>query len=770
MKDAQDPPATVGPALVGIRAHARAQPPLITAPMTVERPPRTSGGPAAAVVGINDTLRKPGLVRGLRLLRALNQAEGFVCSGCAWPTPDRRARRELCERGVRAVAHEASLRRAGPRLFATYTVPELAQRSDHWLGSQGRLTEPMIRRPESNAYEPISWDAAIELIGSTLAGLSDPVRAVFYSSARVSNEAGFSYQLLARALGTNNIPTSSQLYHEASRVALRGVLGDPVASVSLADFAAADAIFLFGCNPGSSHPRMLETLRAAKQRGATIVAFNPLREASLLAARDPRRPSEWFGAGVTIADRIAPVAIGGDRAAIIGMTKAVLEADAVDRSFVDANTTGFAALEAAIGEWSWAAIVEHSGLDEPTLRATADIYMRSKATIACWGLGLTQHADGVGTIEQLLSLLLLRGNTPGNKPGAGPLALLDHSNTRGCWTMGVEPEREPAALDQLAAATGLELAREPGFDVTSALAAMGRGEVEVFISLGGNLLSSGPDTEQVAASLHRCKLSVHVATTLNRAHLITGEVGLLLPCLGRSELDQRGAKPRWVSFEDMTGIVRASTGRLAPASPSLRSEIDIITAIGAAAGAGGGRIDWSALGEDYDRIRELIAAAIPGCEGFATELGRDRSLNLRKPPPRTATLTAPRSPDASGEPRAAHEFLLTTVRSHDQHNSTIYAYGDRERGIAGYRRLVLANLADIRRLEIEPFDQVDLTSHFNGQQLCARKWVVVPHHIPEGMLAAYWPEANALVPTGHVDPRSGTPASKSVRVTVERSV
>ena len=756
------------------RGLATALPPLVTAPMTVEKPPRTSGGPVAAVVGINDTLRKPGLWRGRKLLRALNQAQGFVCPGCAWPTPDRRARYELCESGVRAVADETGLRRAGPPLFETYTIPELALRSDQWLGSQGRLTHPMIRRPESNGYEPIGWDEAIALIGSELAALPDPNRAVFYSSARVSNEAAFCYQLLARALGTNNLASSSQLCHEPSRIALQSVLGDRRASVSLADFARADAIFLFGNNPGSNHPRMLGTLREAKRRGAKIVAFNPLREASLLHARDLRRPGEWLGEGAEIADLLVPVAIAGDLAAIVGMTKAVLEADAVDRAFIAAQTRGFAELEAAISDWTWASIVEQSGVDEATIRAAADIYINAKATIACWGTGLTQHRSGVSTIEQLLTLLALRGNLgqfEGGRPGAGPLALLGHSNTRGCWTMGVEPNRKAEALDRLATATGLEIPRAPGVDVVGAIAAMNRGSVEVFMSLGGNLLSAGPDTQAVAAGLRRCKLTVHVATKLNRAHLITGETGLLLPCLGRTELD-RGSRSgpkrgRWVSFEDMSGIVRASIGRHPPAGPSLRSEIEIITAIGAAAIQGSG-VDWRTLGDDYNRIRALIAAAISGCEGFADELGRARKLSLRRgEQPAKATLTIPPTRAVT---RSNGEFLLTTVRSHDQHNSTIYTAGDRERGIIGYRRIVLMNLADFARLGIEPFDQVDLTSHFAEQQRRAPRWVAIPHHIPEGMLAAYWPEANALVPTGHVDPRSGTPAYKSVIVTVERSV
>lgn len=739
---------------IGTRALASALPPLVTAPMTVERPPRASGGPAAARTGLDDIMRKPGLLRARRLLRAVNQAHGFVCPGCAWPTPDQRARFEVCESGTRAIADEATVRVAGPRLFETYTIPELARRSDHWLSSQGRLSQPMIRRGDQNGYQPISWEQAIALVGEALAALPDPRRAVFYGSARVANEPAFAFQLLARALGTNNLASSSQLCHEASRIALAEVLGDERACVSLADFERADAIFVCGSNPGSNHPRMLAALLAAKRRGAKIVALNPMREASLLRVR---RLGELFGEGTEIADLLLPVRAGGDLAALIGISKALLEADAVDREFLAAHARDFAAFEQAIERWSWPDIIAQSGVEESAIRAAADIHARSNATIMCWGLGLTQHQNGVATVAQLLALLLLRGHI--GKPGAGPLALLGHSNTRGCWTMGLDPQLDPITAERMAAATGLTLPSEPGLGVIDAIAAMHRGEVDVLISLGGNLLSAAPDTEHTAEALRRCKLTVHLATKLNRGHLITGETALLLPCLARSEQDGG----RWLSVEDMTGTVRTSAGVVAPISDSLRSELAIIAAIGAAAVPH--TLDWYALGHDPSRVRELIAACVPRCQGFADTLGRERSLELREP----ASLERLRfvSPPAPAGTQAEDEFVLTTVRSHDQHNSTIYSHGDRERGIVGYRRVVLMNLADIRKLGIEPFDQVDLISLFEDRERLAPRWVVVPHHIPAGTIAAYWPEANALVPGGHVDPRSGTPAYKSVRARVQ---
>jgi molybdopterin-dependent oxidoreductase alpha subunit len=448
-------------ALLRTRADASPLGPMVTAPLSVERVPTASGGPAALAVAVNDVLRKVGVRKGLRVLGAVNRAGGFDCPGCAWPSSPQSPRFAVCESGARAIVDELTTRVAGPQLFATYTIPELSRRTDHWLGTQGRLTHPMIRRADANGYAPISWAEAIALIGDELRTLDASVqqdRAVFYSSARISNEAAFCLQLLARELGTNNLASSSQLCHEASRVAMQGVLGSSRSPVGLADFAHAEAIFVFGQNPGSNHPRMLEALRDAKLRGAKIVAINPLRELGLLRVRDPRRLRDWLGEGTEIADLHVPVRIAGDLALLEGMTKAVLEADAVAHEFIDAHTEGFTELARTISARSWADIVERSGVDEAQIRAAAEIYIRSNATIACWGVGLTQHRAGVETVEALLNWLLLRGNL--GKPGAGPLAVLGHSNTAGCWTMGVDPRPSAALLDALEHATGLKMPRD----------------------------------------------------------------------------------------------------------------------------------------------------------------------------------------------------------------------------------------------------------------------------------------------------------------------
>jgi molybdopterin-dependent oxidoreductase alpha subunit len=759
-------------ALLRTRAEANPLGPMVTAPLSVERAPTASGGPAAVAVAINDVLRKVGVRKGLRILGAANQAGGFDCPGCAWPSPTPPHGFAVCESGARAIIDDHTTRVASPSLFATYTIPELSRRTDHWLSGQGRLTQPMIRHADANGYAPISWEEAIALIGKELRELDaagKPNRAVFYSSARISNETAFCLQLLARELGTNNLASSSQLCHEASRVAMLGTLGSSRSPVTLADFAHAEAIFVFGQNPGSNHPRMLEALRDAKLRGAKIVAINPLREVGLLRVRDPRRLRDWLGDGTAIADLHVPVRIAGDLALLEGLSKAVLEADAVTREFIDAHTEGFSEFARTLAERSWADIVERSGVDEAQIRAAAKIYIESNATIACWGVGLTQHRTGVETVEQLLAWLLLRGNL--GKPGAGPLAVLGHSNTAGCWTMGIDPRPSTALLDALEQATGVAMPRDSGYDVGSSIDAMLRGDVDVLLGVGGNLLSASPEPERVAAALRQCRLTVHVATKLNRSHLITGETALLLPCLVRGEVHSGVGGPQWSSFEDATGHVQGSQGRERPIVESLLSEPEILARIADAARPHS-QIDWRALGRDHRRIRELIAT-LPGCESFADMLGTSAGVPLPSPTRSRVFSTATgkaRLCSSSAQvtaPMPEHGLWLTTVRSHDQHNSTVYSIGDRERGIVGYRRVVLMNHDDMQRLQIEPYTQVDLISHFEGEQRRAPKWVAVPHHVRAGCVAAYWPEANVLVPASSIDPRSGTPSFKSVIITIE---
>ena len=725
--------------------------PQVTAPISVQRPPPFAGGWRAAGAGINDALRKVGGLRGLKLVAQIHAPEGLDCPGCAWPGPTGSGRFLACEGGIRAVADQASIRQADPRLFETYTNRELCERSDHWLNERGRLSHPMVRRPGSANYVPIDWDAAIAMIAEAMGALDDPSQAVFYGSGRASNEAAFTLQLLARQLGTNNLPHSSNFCHSVSDRALReqlAPLGPEHARIAtLADFDTADAIFCLGHNPGSNHPRMLQTLRAAKLRGATLVAVNPLREVGLSRYKDVRARGGRIGNGTALCDLHLPVHIGGDRAVLAGLMKGTIEAGAVDREFIDAHTEGYAELEAELEAATWASLATASGVAEADLRRAAEIYASAPRTIICWGTGLTQHSDGAETLSALTSLLLLRRNL--GRPGTGPFPMRGHHNALGSQRVGLRHDPAPGLLAALAEHCDIEAPQTPGLDVLDSLAALHEGRVALVFNLAGNLLSAAPDTAYSAEALRRASLIVHLSTKLNRGHLIGGGAALLLPCLARTELDPAGR----ISTEDASGQRRFSIGSRAPASPELRSATAILAAVGAAVFP---RATWPALADNYEVLRATMDAVAgpPGPPMPAPRtLGRAQ-LRCGLPPARTL---------------ADDELVLTTVRSHDQHNSIIYERGDRLRGIWGYRRLLLISLADLERLGLEPYDQVDLSSEFAGRTRLAPRWLVVPHAIPERCCAAYFPEANALVPFEHRDPVGRTPSSKSVVVKIAKS-
>ncbi|NVB42611.1 molybdopterin-dependent oxidoreductase [Pseudenhygromyxa sp. WMMC2535] len=730
-----------------------AQNPLVTAPMTVERPPDAAAGFPGLAVAANDALRKLGPVRGLRLFHQANQATGFDCPGCAWPTPDHPRRLELCESGARAVADEGGQRRATANFFATYTLRELGQRSDQWLAGQGRLTEPMIHLPGTPGYVPISWEDAIARVAEALRGLERPSQAAFYASGRSSNEAAFLLGLLARRLGTNNLAHCANLCHDASRIALREQLGVERATVGLADFERCEAVLCFGHNPGSNHPRMLDSLRMAKARGAKLIAINPLLETGLRRVKDLRRRSDWFGPGEALCDLYLQIRPGTDAFVIAALIKGTIEAGAVAREFVDAHTTGYEALATKIEDLSWAQLSAGCGCPEEDLRAAAAVFAGSRATIASWGTGLTQHEHGVDTLRALLGALLLRGSV--GRPGAGALPLMGHSNVVGSTRVGVDHRPSATLLDALEAGLGFAPPREPGHDVGGALAAMLAGEVRVLFGLGGNLLSAAPDTERAAEALRRCALTVHVSTKLNRGHLITGETALILPCLSRSELERQQGGPALLSFEGLDGRTKLGRGHATPASPQLRGEPRILAELGAACFPDDPHVDWPALASDYGQIRTLIER----CVGDPAPLPETLPLA-----PARLQLALPEAPTLDDD-----QLLLTTLRSHDQHNSVIYAPGDRLRGIEGYRRLIMINLGDLEQLGLEPYDQVDLISEHDGRRRVAERWVAVPHHVPPGCCAAYFPEANVLVPLERRDPHSGTPASKSVVIRVRKS-
>jgi len=780
-------------------------PPSAQSPLETARPRLVAPGESAAgLPALAQTvrlLRAMGPLSGARALLAVNQADGFDCQSCAWPSPDgARHVFEFCENGAKAVADEATPRRVTREFFARHAVAELAAQSDHWLNGQGRLTEPMVLRPGATHYEPLGWDDAFALMAGELRALPSPHAAAFYTSGRTSNEAAFLWQLFARLFGTNNLPDCSNMCHESSGVALSESIGIGKGTVRLDDFEKAEAIFVIGQNPGTNHPRMLAALEAAKARGARIVSINPLPEIGIERFKNPQdfmNPLKaWrtlLGDGVRLSDLWLQPRIGGDLALFKGLMKEMLAAEerspgrVLDRAFIREHTGGFEALAADLRSTPWEEIVGSSGVAREDIRAAAEIAIASRATICCWAMGLTQQPDAVATIQQVVNFLLLRGNI--GRPGAGVCPVRGHSNVQGDRTMGISERMPESWLARLDAEFGMTSPRTPGFDTVETIHAMHDGRVRVLLALGGNFLSATPDTEFTAAALRRCALTVQVSTKLNRAHLVTGRTALILPCLGRSERDVQAGGEQFVTTEDSMGVVNASRGRRAPASPELLSEPEIVCRLARAVLTGRPGVPilpWADWAASYDRIRDHIAGVVPGCEEYNARV-RQGAFHLANAPrdrrewktpsgrARFVVSAVPRfwlerqAGTAGGPPPPVNEFVMMTIRTHDQFNTTIYGLDDRYRGVFGGRRVVFMNEDDIRATGLQQGQWVDLANSHSGIARLAPAFMVAPYRIPRGCVATYFPEANVLVPIDSVAAGSNTPTSKFVVVTIRPS-
>ena len=736
-------------------------------------------GAAAGVEAVVQTMRhmarEMNPVRATVSLLKLNQADGFDCMGCAWPEPDHRSTAEFCENGAKAVAFEATEKRVGPEFFARRPIAKLLLQTDHWLESQGRLTHPMLRRPGAEHYEPVSWDEAFALIGRELRALAGPDEAAFYTSGRTSNEAAFLYQLFVRKFGTNNLPDCSNMCHESSGFAMNETLGVGKGTVQLDDFEKADAIFILGQNPGTNHPRMLSSLEAAAKRGAKIVSINPLREVALVKFQHPQDPVGLLTGGTAISTLYLQVRLNGDVALLKGIMKEVLEEEdrrpgqVLDHGFLRAHTSGFEAFAAEVRAASWDEIVAESGIARADIRKAAEIYLDAKAVIACWAMGLTQHKNAVGNIREVINLLMLRGNL--GRPGAGACPVRGHSNVQGDRTMGIYEKPKPEFLDRLGRVFGFEPPRRHGLDTVETIKAMHEGRVKVFIGLGGNFHSATPDTDYTAAALRRCRLTVHVSTKLNRSHLVTGEHALILPCLGRTEIDLQAGGRQFVTVENSMSVVSPSRGHLPPGSPELLSEPAIVAGMAKATLGPGSGVDWDGLVADYDRIRDLIEKAIPGFEDFNRRVRRPGGVVLPNAARERKFHTADGKARFTVNPIPHHrlepgQFLMMTIRTHDQYNTTVYGMDDRYRGVYNGRRVVLMHVDDIARLGRRPGDVVDLVSVFGGERRVARQFLLAAYDIPRGCVATYFPEANVLVPVDSYADGSQTPTSKSVVVEI----
>lgn len=744
------------------REEARAITPPDNTPLKIKKPKSIAAGIPAANSSLIHGIKKMGVTKTIKTLITVNQPDGFDCPGCAWPDPKNASAFEFCENGAKAVADEATKSRVTPQFFEKNSVQELSDKSDFWLNKQGRITHPMVLKSGSNHYEKISWNDAFKMIADNIVESDDPDRSVFYTSGRTSNEAAFLYQLFARTLGTNNMPDCSNMCHESSGRGLGETIGIGKGTVSLEDFDHADLVLVVGQNPGTNHPRMLTALRDAKRNGAKIIHVNPLPETGLVRFKHPQDYMKLSFGSEALADMHLQVKIGGDAALMHGLMKVQLELDALDHDFINETTIGFDKLSDNIRNTSWKQIEEDSGLTRFQIEKAGRMLSKSKASIACWAMGLTQHKNGVAVIQEVSNLMLMGGHI--GKKGAGLCPVRGHSNVQGDRTVGIWERPTEQFLARLDAACGITSPREHGVDVVEAIAKMQKGDVNLFFCMGGNFISATPDTLATAKGLRNVKLTVQVSTKLNRSHLVTGDTALILPCLGRTELDLQSSGKQFVTVENSMGIVHTSIGGLSPASKNLRSEPWIVSSM-ATAVLNDDR-DWMELSGDYDNIRTLMSKALAGFDDYNERVRNPNGFALPNPPRDSRSFN---TPDGKAH-FVSHElpdvripkdrFVMMTIRSHDQYNTTIYDLHDRYRGIHGNRRVVLMNAKDMADRGWKSRHIVDIVSHFEGKERHSDGWQLVAYDIPRGNIATYFPEANVLVPLESTADKSNTPTSK----------
>jgi len=753
----------------------------LTGQLEVREPKTEAAGIMAVVKSIEHVLSGTDLGRGWTALAKVNQTDGYDCPSCAWPDPDhgRSVIAEYCESGAKAVADEVMTKHtASPVLFQRYSIGELLQKTDFWLGQQGRLTQPLVvrRAGKSNDelhYEPIGWDAAFDLIADELKTLASPDEAIFYTSGRTANETAFLYQLFVRMYGTNNMPDCSNMCHESTSVALAEVIGVGKASIVYDDFKKADVIIIMGQNPGTNAPRMLTVLEEAKREGAMIVAVNPLVEAGLLAFKHPQKVRDVLFGGQKLTDLYLQVRINADLALLKAVCKLLLVEEeqnprkVLDRDFIKQYTADYESFVQSLSQFDLSDLVGQTGVSLEQVQALVDAIKFKKKIIICWAMGLTQHKNAVETIREVINLLLLKGSIGIEGGGAAPIR--GHSNVQGDRTMGIWEKPKPEFLDALKRVFHFEPPREPGYDVVAAVKAMHEGKASVFFGMGGNFALATSDTNFNAEALRKCKLTVHVSTKLNRSHLIHGETALILPCLGHSDIDRQASGEQFVTMENTTGVVQMSKGVVEPISKLMLSEPAIVAGIAKRVMPG---FDWDSCVANYDRIRDLIAQTVAGFTDFNTKVRKEAGFYLPNGPRERRFTTKDSKAHFTVNTPIQHklapdELLLMTVRSHDQFNTTVYGNDDRYRGIYNERRVIFLHPDDIASRGLQERQVVDLHSNYNSpggepQTRTAHQFVVVPYQIPRGNAAAYFPETNVLIPIDNIADRSNTPISKSI--------
>ena len=758
----------------------QAQAPTTLTGIKLTQTPSSAVGVKAIASALSHISKEVGWRKGIGLLKNLNQKDGFDCPGCAWPDPDakRAFLAEYCENGAKAIAEEATKNKVSPLFFATHSIKELSKLSDYEIGKSGRITHPMYLPEGKEHYEEISWEAAFELIGKELNQLNTPDEAIFYTSGRTSNEAAFLYQLFVREFGTNNLPDCSNMCHESSGAALTETLGIGKGSVTLEDFNHADLVIVMGQNPGTNHPRMLSALSETKHRGGKIISINPLPEVGLLNYKDPQNPLKWVGKGQELTDLFLQVKINGDAALLKIILKLMKSKEdekpesVFNHAFINEKTAGINDFLADLDRYTLEELLPQTGLELSEIKKATDLIIHNERIIICWAMGLTQHKNSVDTIREVVNLLLLKGSI--GKKGAGTCPVRGHSNVQGDRTMGIWEKPSEAFLNQLEKEFSFTAPRKHGFDVVQSIEAMDQQKAKVFIGLGGNFISATPDTEFTAKAMQNCSLTVQISTKLNRSHLIHGKKALILPCLGRSEKDIQSSGEQFISVENSMGTVHQSKGHLTPHSKFLLSEPAIVAQM-AAATLQHTNTNWSALSSNYDLIRSKIEATLPGFENFNQRVripgGFSLPNNAREndySPTKTgkANFTNNKPSEIALE---AHQFLMMTIRTHDQYNTTIYGLDDRYRGVLNERRIIFMNPKDMQQQGFQKLDKVDLTSHFRGEQRHALGFLVVPYDIPKQCTATYFPEANVLVPLQSKADISNTPTSKTVIISIKKS-
>ena len=756
-----------------------ATPPIEREDIKIVAPKKVAAGMPAVISSLSHVRKEMNLSSCKSTLFSVNQMSGFDCPGCAWPDPDdhRSSLGEYCENGAKAIAEEATTKRVTREFFKKHSVTTLSNWSDFKIGKSGRLTEPMILKAGSQHYEPISWEDAFTTIANELNNCASPNEAVFYTSGRTSNEAAFLYQLFVRQYGTNNMPDCSNMCHESSGVALSETVGIGKGSVKLEDFYITDLIIVIGQNPGTNHPRMLSALQKAKKAGAKIITINPLPETGLIRFKHPQSVADMAGSGTALTDLFLQVKINGDVALLKAILKILWDkeqanGDIFDHEFIKANTLGYETFIKTLDDYDLNELSEICGVPLSKIHEAAEMIVQSEKMITCWAMGLTQHKNGVQNIREVVNLLLVKGSI--GKPGAGTCPVRGHSNVQGDRTMGIYDRPKKPFLDKLESICKFDPPREHGYNTVEAINAMHEDKVKVFFAMGGNFLSATPDTDFTAEALQKCTLTVQVSTKLNRSHLITGKTAIILPCLGRTELDKQASGEQFVSVENSMGIVHSSRGSLPPASEHLLSEPMIVAKL-AIATLKNSTINWDEMVSDYDNTRSLIEKVIPGFDNYNKRVrepggfylpncARDGDFKTSTGKANFSVNELPKHDLKSGE------YIMMTIRSHDQFNTTIYGLDDRYRGILNGRRVILMNKNDIQKAGFKDGEYIDLESNYNGVVRQAPHFKIVGYDIPADCVATYFPEANVLIPVDLFADKSYTPASKQVYVTLKKSV